>query len=265
MDVTHAARNKGVQRCENYTLCNRDHWHFICLLFSFVLSSLVLSFVFHLFSLSLALSSFSVYLCLCLRVMLCVVLWCVPLKTTVSPFKTSPCMPAPRTWWNTCACGASTHGDVLNGHTGGRGGIVTSAYQNLPTQGYHLLQRFTKRNPWIQPIFWSLRIGREQHVPDSSVHSLYLMKLLSSSSPEGHCEGNQPRDGSICLSPFSEIYRTICTSISLLHQGSLDVALLKIRSPSHNYTQQNTTHKHTYTQIHTFTHVYKHKTTCTYT
>ena len=25
MDVTQA-RNRGVQRCENYTLCNRDHW-----------------------------------------------------------------------------------------------------------------------------------------------------------------------------------------------------------------------------------------------
>ena len=37
----------------------------------------------------------------------------------------------------------------------------------------------------------SLRIGREYHVPDSSNHSLSLMKLLSSSDPEGNCGWNQ--------------------------------------------------------------------------
>ena len=35
--------------------------------------------------------------------------------------------------------------------------------------------------------FSSLRIGREQHVPDSCNHSLYLMSLLNSCSPEGNC------------------------------------------------------------------------------
>ena len=47
--------------------------------------------------------------------------------------------------------------------------------------------------------FWALH--RHKHVPDSSDHSLYLVKLLNSNSPEEHCEGNQPPDGSICLSP----------------------------------------------------------------
>ena len=46
-----------------------------------------------------------------------------------------------RTCVSTCARGAGTHGDVfasthggvLNGHTGGQGVIVSSAYQHLPT------------------------------------------------------------------------------------------------------------------------------------
>ena len=46
-----------------------------------------------------------------------------------------------------------THGDVLNPHTGGRGVIVSSAHPNLPTHGYHVLQKFTTRNRWIFPIF----------------------------------------------------------------------------------------------------------------
>ena len=35
--------------------------------------------------------------------------------------------------------------------------------------------------------FSSLRTGREQHVPDSSNHSLHLLKLMNSNSPEGNC------------------------------------------------------------------------------
>ena len=55
----------------------------------------------------------------------------------------------------------------------------------------HVTQRFTKSNHWISPFFLSLRISREQHDPDSSNHSLYPIKLLSSSYPEGKCRGNQ--------------------------------------------------------------------------
>ena len=39
--------------------------------------------------------------------------------------------------------------------------------------------------------FSSLRKGREQHVSDSSNHSVYLMKLLRSSYLEGNCGGSQ--------------------------------------------------------------------------
>ena len=44
-------------------------------------------------------------------------------------------------------------------------------------------------------------LHRHKHVHDSSNHSLYLIQLFNSSSPEGHCGGNQPPDGSSCLSP----------------------------------------------------------------
>ena len=64
--------------------------------------------------------------------------WCVTLKNTVCrfqhvpvcTFKTSPCVPAPRAHMvYTCARGVDntrgrferTHGDVLSGHTGGKG------------------------------------------------------------------------------------------------------------------------------------------------
>ena len=61
-------------------------------------------------------------------------------------------------------------------------------------------QRFTKETLGSYT-FSSLTIGREQHVPDSSNHSLYLMKLSSCSCPEGSSGGNQQADGSISLSP----------------------------------------------------------------
>ena len=53
-----------------------------------------------------------------------------------------------------------------------------------------MTQRFTKSNHWILQIS-SLRKGREQNVSDSSNHSLHLMKLFNSSSPEGNVGGNQ--------------------------------------------------------------------------
>ena len=45
-------------------------------------------------------------------------------------------------------------------------------------RSYHLLERFTERNHWMLQIS-SLRIGREQHVPESSDHSLYLISLFN--------------------------------------------------------------------------------------
>ena len=60
-----------------------------------------------------------------------------------------------------------------------------AAYQNLPTHGNHVLQRFNEETFGSFP-FSSVRIDREQHVPDSSNHSLSLIKLFSFSCPEGN-------------------------------------------------------------------------------
>ena len=54
----------------------------------------------------------------------------------------------------------------------------------LPT---HAPERFPKETLGSYPCS-SLRTGQEEHVPNSSNHSLYLMKLLSS---ERNCGGNQ--------------------------------------------------------------------------
>ena len=121
----------------------------------------------------------SVSLCLCLRVMLCVVLcgvvslwswccwwsWCVcvclcVLRHAEKTWKNRVwiqkrlrvyiqnvpvCTGTTHTCVSTCARGAGTHGDVLNVHGhGAQGVIASSAYQNLPTYGFHGLQRCTK-------------------------------------------------------------------------------------------------------------------------
>ena len=77
-------------------------------------------------------------------------------------------------------------------------------------------------NHWMLPI-QILRIGQEQHVPDSSNHSLYLIKLFNSSYPEGNSGVNQQLDGSISLSPLhpsitNDLHVSIATS---LHQSFL--------------------------------------------
>ena len=78
----------------------------------------------------------------------------------------------------------------MDGHTGergrrerGEGVTVSSAYQEKPTKSSHLAHKFTERNPWILPIR-SLRIDREQLVPESSNHSFYLMNLFIFSNLE---------------------------------------------------------------------------------
>ena len=145
-----------------------------CLVFSFVVfhllsSCLVFSFLVLCclsFSLSLSLCV-SVSLCLCLRVVLCVVVLCGVCgfkNASVCAFKTSPCADTTRTCVSTCARGARTHRDVLNLHTKGvlyihtgeQGVIVSSASQNLPTYGCHVLQSFTKETFGSFP-FSSLR------------------------------------------------------------------------------------------------------------
>ena len=52
--------------------------------------------------------------------------------------------------------------------------------QNVPVYAGTTRTCVSTRTPWILPI-QGLRTGREQHVPDSSNHSLYLTKLVGSS------------------------------------------------------------------------------------
>ena len=99
-----------------------------------------------------------------------------------------------RTCVSTCARGAGTHGDVLNLHTEGVLYIHTEGAGGhrqfcSPKFAHVWLSRDSEvhqRNQWIFTIF-SLRIGREQHVADSSKLSLCLIKLFNSGSTEGHC------------------------------------------------------------------------------
>ena len=80
-----------------------------------------------------------------------------------------------------------------------------SAYQEWSTQSYHLLERLDGSKHWIVPV-QCLRIGREEHVPESSNHSLFP-------GNDGNFGGNQLPDGSIRPSPLRR-RRTICPAIS---------------------------------------------------
>ena len=137
----------------------------------------------------------SLVLTLLLRVMLCVSLWswswwswcvclvCVCLCVWCAVRVAPPCIQnvpvyagTTRTCASTCARGAGKHGDVLNvhteaflnRHTGGRRQFCLPRKAHLVFS--HSTREVHQRNPWILHIF-SLRIDREQHVPDSSNHS----------------------------------------------------------------------------------------------
>ena len=131
--------------------------------------------------------------------------WCVCVRCgPVCRFKTPPfvhskrpreCRQHAHMLFNMCVCCRytrrrfeCTHGGVLNGHTGSHHQFCLP--RKSPRRVLTWSQRFTKETLGSYP-FLSLRIGREQHVSDSSNHSLYLMKLLSSSYPEGNVGGNQ--------------------------------------------------------------------------
>ena len=161
---------------------------------------------------SLCLSvSLCVSLCLsvslCVRVMWCCgvllvycVCWCVfvcecvaarwkNVEKPVCGFKNAPCVHSERLREHMCAWCRHTRGRFESAHGGvfestcwEQGVIVSSAYQNLPTYCYHVLQRFTKET-FGSFLISSLRIDWEQHVPSSSDHSLSLIKLFSFSCP----------------------------------------------------------------------------------
>ena len=97
--------------------------------------------------------------------------------------------------------------------------------------------------------FSSLRKGREQHVPNSSNHSLYPMKWLCSSYPEGNVGGNQQ-----CDSPLSPSF-----------SNDLHVSSASRRCPSQTLFTITHIYRHTYTHryiIHTDAHI--HTYPCTF-
>ena len=110
-----------------------------------------------------------------------VCVWCGTLKTPVCGFKMCFNMCA---WCQyTRARFECTHGGVfLNPPAWGRRQFC------LPRKAH--VEFSLERNRWILHIF-SSRIDREQHDPDSSNHSLYLIKLFSFRSLEGNFGGNQ--------------------------------------------------------------------------
>ena len=146
----------------------------------------------------------------------------------------------------------STHG----GEEGGGGEGEAGVNRNMPTLGYHVLQSITGRNPINLHIF-SLRKGREQHVPESSNHSLYLIKLLSSSYPEGHCGWKQLRDSPLSPSPTNDKHNTHPPTHPPTHHHS---HLLLLLLPHTQHTQSKT---QTQSQTHTLRHTRTRTRLCT--
>ena len=178
---------------------------------------------------------FFLSLCLCLSlslspcdvvcdvVLCCVSLWswCVCLVCVCVAARRKTWKKPSRTCVSTCARGVGTHGDVLNEHmeaflflnphTGGRRQFCSPRKVHVE---FSLVPREVhQRNRWIVHIF-RLRTCREQHVSDSSNHSLYLKRLFSFSNLEANFGGNQQPDGSIGLSrsPLSPPSSTTTTT-----------------------------------------------------
>ena len=142
------------------------------------------------------------------------------LQNPVCPLNTSPCGRSQRrrvcrhhanmcfnmcAWcWYTRGRFERTHGDVLSGHTEKGGNHRQFCLPKFAHIGLSRASKVHLRNSWILHIL-SLRIGREQHVPDSCNHSLCLIKLFNSTSTEGHCSGNQLlRWFGLSFAPFSK-------------------------------------------------------------
>ena len=172
---------------------------FSFLLFSFIFSCLFSSLLFHLLvsSLSLSVSVWCCVVCVVVVVVLLLVVVCVCVccgtlkKREKSPCvdsQTPPCVHAKRPHvcrhhahmcFNMCAwCRytrgrfESTHGGRFVHTYGSRGSSLVVLTKIGPRLVITCFREVHQRNPWIFTIF-SLRIGREQHVVDSSKVSVY--------------------------------------------------------------------------------------------
>ena len=197
--------------------------------FSFSFSLFRLLFSLFVFFLRVVVVCVSSCVCVCVCGVVWCAVWCGTLKTPCVDSKTPPCVDSKRP--RVCR----HHAQMLKSmcawcqHTRGRfesthGGVFES------THGWSSPVQFTKKfthvgfslGPTGSPKVTtgccpcsSLRKDREQHVPDSFNHSLYLIKLFNSSYPEGNFGGNQLLDGSISLSPlYPSITNDLRVSIS---------------------------------------------------
>ena len=126
-------------------------------------------------------------------------------NASVCTFKTSPCMPAPRAHvfqHVRVVYVLNRHTEAfLNPHTGGRRQFCLRSKAHVEVLLGH--REVHQRNSWLDQTHFQFENRSRTTCPDSSNHSLYLIKLFNSSYTEGHCGGNQQPDGSICLSPLS--------------------------------------------------------------
>ena len=137
--------------------------------------------------------------------------------------------------------------------------IVSSAYQQITHDGeLSRASEVHQRNERISHTS-SLRIGREQHVTDSSHHSLaFLIKLFNSSSPEGKLR-REPAP--LSPSTTNDLLVSIATS---LHQSLPDLVpfsgmvhhLPEVQTQGNTDTDTDTDthtekHRHGHTQTHT--------------
>ena len=179
-------------------------------------------------------------------------------------FKTSPCVLAPTFWTDTRVRRRGRRGETGGGH--GQFCLPKMAHVELSV-GPRGSPKETKES-----YTKSLRTNREQHVPDSSNHSLYLMKLLTSTCPERNVGGNQLLDGSISLSPFLQLHRTICTSVLLRASAKVSLLTLPFSSIVHHLSgpdtlcpTQTTFKIAAQTHVHSHAHIHTHRNTYRYT
>ena len=112
---------------------------------------------------------------------------------------------------------------------------------------------------WILTVY-SLRVGREQHVPDLFITRAACWTLFNSSYPEGNFGGTSCWMVRSLLQLYTRAQRTICTSVSLRPFTMMfpGFALLRLRSPSFNsqhFSYSNHFQDHgIYTDTHMHTH-----------
>ena len=153
----------------------------------------------------------------------------------------------------------STHGGFLDGHTGEReerrerrgGSPSVLLTKKSPRRVLTWPHKFTERNPWILYIF-SLRIDREQLVPESSNHSLYLMNLFIFSNLEESAHNrhkHQHKDTHTQHTQHTHTHQHIPTDPPTHNHSSS----LLLSSPSHTHTQT-----HMYMSVYLCMCVYMH-------